>query len=106
MIAATMDYRAAAPKDSGFRSFAEFYPFYLNEHRHPVSRVLHYIGTWGAVLCLVALIVTGEPGGCSAALVSGYSSRGSAISASSTTGRRRFAIRFTVSPAISACGGN
>ena len=56
-----METRAATPKDSGFRSFAEFYPFYLSEHRHPVSRVLHYIGTWGSVLSLVALIATGEP---------------------------------------------
>ncbi len=51
---------SAAPKDSGFRSLAEFYPYYLTEHRHPVSRVLHYVGTWGAVLCLLALIATGN----------------------------------------------
>ena len=67
-----MDYRATAPKDSGFRSFADFYHFYLSEHRHPVSRVLHYIGTWGAVLCLVALIVSGEAEWLLGALVSGY----------------------------------
>jgi hypothetical protein len=36
----------ADPKTTGFRSFAEFYPFYLSEHRNPVSRALHYIGTW------------------------------------------------------------
>jgi hypothetical protein len=41
-----MDTRAGTPKDSGFRSFAEFYPFYLTEHRHPMSRLLHYLGTW------------------------------------------------------------
>jgi hypothetical protein len=51
---------AAAPKDSGFRSFAAFYAFYLSEHRHPVSRVLHYLGTWGAVLCIAAFIATGQ----------------------------------------------
>ena len=56
-----MDSRAATPKVSGFRSFAEFYPFYIREHRHPVSRLLHYIGTWGAILCFTALIVLGEP---------------------------------------------
>ena len=67
-----MESRAATPKDSGFRTFAEFYPFYLSEHRHPVSRVLHYLGTWGAVLCLAALIVTGEPLFFLAALLSGY----------------------------------
>ena len=62
----------ASPKDSGFRNFAEFYPYYLNEHRHPTSRVLHFIGTWGAVSCLLALMVTGEPAWLLAALVSGY----------------------------------
>lgn len=60
------------PKDSGFRSFAEFYPFYLSEHRHPVSRALHYVGTWGSVLCLLALIATGNLWWLLAALVCGY----------------------------------
>ncbi len=67
-----MEPRANAPKDSGFRSFAEFYPFYLSEHRNPVSRVLHYIGTWGAVLCFAALIISGKPLWLLGALISGY----------------------------------
>jgi hypothetical protein len=67
-----MDYRAMAPKESGFRSFAEFYPFYLTEHRDPTSRLLHYIGTWGAVCSLAALLVTGNFWWLLAALVSGY----------------------------------
>jgi hypothetical protein len=67
-----MEPRAAQPKDSGFRSFAEFYPFYLSEHRHPVSRVLHYCGTWGAVFCVAGLIATGEPLWLLGALMSGY----------------------------------
>lgn len=29
---------------SRFASFRAFYPFYLDEHRHPVSRRLHVIG--------------------------------------------------------------
>jgi hypothetical protein len=63
---------AAAPKDSGFRSFAEFYPYYLSEHRHPVSRVLHFIGTWCAVLCLAALAISGELAWLLGALFAGY----------------------------------
>ena len=35
-----------------FSNFAEFYPYYLAEHRHPVCRALHYIGSM-LVLCLL-----------------------------------------------------
>lgn len=28
-----------------YASFAEFYPFYLSQHRHPVCRSLHVAGT-------------------------------------------------------------
>ena len=68
-----MDTRfASTPKDSGFRSFAEFYPFYLTEHRNPVSRALHYIGTWCAVACLVFLGLSGQMEWLIGALVCGY----------------------------------
>jgi hypothetical protein len=67
-----MDTPAAAPKDSGFRSFAEFYAFYLSEHRHPVSRVLHYLGTWGSVLCVAAFIASGKLLWLAGAGLSGY----------------------------------
>jgi hypothetical protein len=68
-----MDSRTAAPKDSGYRSFAEFYSFYLSEHRHPVSRALHFVGTWGSVICVATLLITGEPWWLVAGLFSGYS---------------------------------
>jgi hypothetical protein len=72
MIHPHMDTQAAGPKDSGFRSFSEFYPFYLHEHRHSVSRVLHYIGTWGSILFLVTAIATGEPLWLVGSALSGY----------------------------------
>jgi hypothetical protein len=36
-----------------YNSLKEFYPFYLAEHSHPTSRVLHFIGTF-LVLALLA----------------------------------------------------
>lgn len=39
-----------------FDSFREFYPFYLGEHRNPVSRRLHVFGTL-AMLAITALAV-------------------------------------------------
>ncbi len=62
----------ANQKTTVFRSFAEFYPFYLSEHRHPVSRVLHYIGTWCSVTCLALAIVTGGPLWLAGVVLSGY----------------------------------
>ncbi len=37
----------AAPSASQgrFRRFADFYPYYLSEHSHPVCRRLHFVGT-------------------------------------------------------------
>jgi hypothetical protein len=55
-----------------FSSFNEFFPFYLSEHRHPVSRVLHYVGTWGAFCCVVMLVATADWRWLLAGLVSGY----------------------------------
>ena len=36
-----------------FASFREFYPFYLAEHTHPVSRRLHFIGSCGVLALIV-----------------------------------------------------
>lgn len=41
-----------------FRSFAEFYPFYLQEHSNPTCRRLHYVGSL-LVLGLLAYAVIG-----------------------------------------------
>ncbi len=43
-----------------FASFAEFYPFYLAEHANPVSRRLHFAGSWGVLAFLVAGLATGH----------------------------------------------
>jgi hypothetical protein len=41
-----------------FASFAEFYPYYLSEHRHPTCRQLHFVGTTLVIASLVAALVT------------------------------------------------
>jgi hypothetical protein len=43
-----------------FGSFAEFYPFYLSEHRNRVCKFLHFIGLCLAQASLVGIILTGR----------------------------------------------
>ncbi|HEY1380489.1 MAG TPA: DUF962 domain-containing protein [Gemmataceae bacterium] len=41
-----------------FRSFAEFYPFYLREHSTRANRRAHFLGLTAAVALLIAFAVT------------------------------------------------
>ncbi|MDH4110926.1 MAG: DUF962 domain-containing protein, partial [Gammaproteobacteria bacterium] len=43
-----------------FASFAEFYPYYLEEHSHPVCRALHYTGSLLVLALFGYTIVTGS----------------------------------------------
>ena len=36
-----------------FSRFAEFYPYYLAEHQHPLCRALHYIGSSLVIAVLI-----------------------------------------------------
>ena len=53
-------------------SFAEFWPYYLREHRQPGTRALHFTGTTVALLLLVAAMVSGRPLVLLGALLAGY----------------------------------
>jgi hypothetical protein len=55
-----------------FDSFASFYPFYLNEHRNPTCRRLHFTGSSLTLLCLAALVATRNPWWLLAGLLCGY----------------------------------
>jgi len=50
---------AADPR--AFKSFADFYPFYLGEHSNITCRRLHFVGSTLALVCLAMLLVTGKP---------------------------------------------
>jgi len=50
---------AADPKS--FRSFAEFYPFYLGEHRNRTCRRLHFAGSTLALACVALAIARAQP---------------------------------------------
>jgi hypothetical protein len=42
-----------------YKSFGEFWPFYLREHSRPHTRALHYAGTSLVVLIAIGTAVTG-----------------------------------------------
>ena len=43
-----------------YKTFWEFYPYYLTEHSLPINRTLHFIGTGLVISLLIAGIVTGR----------------------------------------------
>jgi hypothetical protein len=43
-----------------FRSFAEFYPYYLSEHSNPICRRLHFVGTSLVIALLAYTIGSGK----------------------------------------------
>lgn len=53
-------------------SYADFWPFYLQEHAKPATRAIHYVGTVLSAASLVGLIATGNPWFVAGALVGGY----------------------------------
>ena len=44
---------SASPR---IQSFADFWPYYIGEHRQPLCRVLHFVGTGGFMSVLVACL--------------------------------------------------
>jgi hypothetical protein len=46
------------PQAGRFTRFADFYPFYLSEHRDPTSRRLHVIGTGLVIATVLGALLT------------------------------------------------
>jgi hypothetical protein len=57
-----------------FKSFTEFWPYYLSEHSRPATRALHYIGSLAAVALIIALIAAGRWWLFPLAVIPGYAS--------------------------------
>ena len=53
-------------------TFEEFWPFYVGEHRNPICRVLHYVGTSVGYSIGAVAILTLNPALIPVALVAGY----------------------------------
>ena len=43
-----------------FKSFAEFYPYYLREHSDLMCRKLHFLGTCGVIALMILFFFTGN----------------------------------------------
>ncbi len=43
-----------------YKTFADFYPFYLSEHRNAVCRRLHFVGTALLLMTVAAALFTGH----------------------------------------------
>jgi hypothetical protein len=43
------------------KTYEEFWPFYLEQHRNPICRKLHFVGTFLVFVCLAAAIVVSPP---------------------------------------------
>jgi hypothetical protein len=55
-----------------FRSFEQFWPYYLHEHSHPRTRALHFAGTTSAILMTLSWIATGYETFLVLAVLGGY----------------------------------
>ena len=63
---------ATSSDPKAFRSFAEFYPFYLSEHSNRTCRRLHFVGSTLSLACLATLVATRNPLWLLAGLLVGY----------------------------------
>jgi hypothetical protein len=56
----TGEQEAAVP-ETRIATFREFWPHYVSEHRLPITRALHFIGSTMALAFAAAALVTGRP---------------------------------------------
>ncbi len=59
-------------EDARLQSFEEFWPYYVDQHKNPTNRALHYVGTTIVIGTVVTAAVTMNPTWLLAAPVAGY----------------------------------
>ena len=59
-------------KTTDFKSFNEFWPYYLSEHADPTTRLLHIVGTALSLVFIVLLMLHGDLWFLAAAVIAGY----------------------------------
>ena len=55
-----------------FKSFRDFYPFYLAEHSHPICRQLHFVGSLLVLACIAMAAATRDAWWLAGAPLAGY----------------------------------
>lgn len=55
-----------------YKTFRDFYPYYLSEHSNTTCRVLHFIGSWLVLGALAMAISTGNAWWYAAIPLAGY----------------------------------
>ncbi len=60
------------PDETRIQTFADFYPFYLNEHANRTSRRLHFVGSSIGLVLLVTAAITGNAWLIPLSLLQGY----------------------------------
>jgi hypothetical protein len=59
-------------EEQRYTSFEEFWPYYVREHASKTTRLLHFVGTTGALACLGGALVLGKPRLLALAPLAGY----------------------------------
>ena len=67
-----LEWREPAMASRQFKSFGEFWPYYLGEHTKPSTRLLHGIGSATGIMTVVVFVVIGKWWLFPLALIPGY----------------------------------